>query len=296
MRISKIRKTVSYAAVAAVLAFSQNAATHAQNPDQMMPDAGTAKAKAILQQAIEGLGGAAFLNAHDSDCTARIAAFEHSGESSGTVEVRIQRQYPDKTRIEYHGNNYITDIFLFEVHGKGMITTVYTPEAAWTIGRDGTTDQPADAVANYKEQLQTDAYTIMRTRLNDALLYFRYGGTDIVDLKMADWVEIGDRDGHTIRIAIDQKNHLPLRTVVLKRDPETREPTDRTTIYSNYHLVDGVQTPWQVTRMQNGWLAQQTFYEACQYDSNLPDALFIRGALDGRSGQGGEKKICSPKN
>ena len=270
-------KRIALAWLTAPLVFSLVGSTRAQTPSDLMPEASAIKAKSLLHQAVEALGGARFVNVHTSDCSARMASFERSGASGGSIEVRIARQYPDKTRIEYHGSNYITDIFLFEVHGKGVVTNVYTGDAAWSIGRGGVvSDQPPDVISDYKEQMQTDANTIMRSRLDDPSLFFRYAGTDIVDLQVADLIEVGDRNGHTVRIALDQKTHLPLRTSVLKRDPKTRDQLDRTTIFSNYHLVDGIQTPWQVTRLQNGWQALQTFYESCQYNTDLPDALFNR--------------------
>ena len=47
----------------------------AQNPDEILPAASAAKAKALLQQAIEGLGGADYLNVHHSDCSAAMRSF-----------------------------------------------------------------------------------------------------------------------------------------------------------------------------------------------------------------------------
>ena len=73
----------------------------AQNPADIMPDASAAKAKAILQQAIDGLGGDAYLNVHNSECTGRFAQFQHSGEIGGYLQIREYRELPDKSRIEY---------------------------------------------------------------------------------------------------------------------------------------------------------------------------------------------------
>ena len=73
------------------------ARARAQNPDEIMPDVSAAKAKAILQQAIDGLGGAAYVNVHNSECTGRYAQFQHSGEIGGYLQIREYREMPDKS-------------------------------------------------------------------------------------------------------------------------------------------------------------------------------------------------------
>jgi hypothetical protein len=147
---------------------------------------------------------------------------------------------------------------------------------------------PADSIADYQEQLQTDMNTILRFRMDDPSLVFRYDQSEVVDLKMADWVEVGDHSGHTLRIAIDQKNHLPLRAVLSQRDKQTGEKLERTVLYSSYHMIDGIQTPFQVVRLRNGQQISQVFYESCHYDADLPANLFTRTSLDQRFAQ--EKK------
>ena len=55
----------------------------AQDSEVMMPAQSSAKAKEILQQAIQALGGDAYLNVHDLTCTGRLSQFGHSGELNG---------------------------------------------------------------------------------------------------------------------------------------------------------------------------------------------------------------------
>src|SRR5207302_676903 len=197
----------------------------AQNPDQMMPDASAAKAKAILQQAIDALGGAAYLSVHNSDCTGRYAQFQHSGEIGGYLEIHEYREMPDKTRIEYDP--------------KAIIVNIYAGDKGWSLDRSGVSEVPASDMADYQEQIKMQMSNILRNRLNDRSLFFRYGGSDVVDLKQADWVEIGDQ-GRTLRIAVGRSDHLPLRSVLQQRDPKTGENTERSTFYTSYHLIGGI--------------------------------------------------------
>jgi hypothetical protein len=237
----------------------------AQNPDQMMPDASAAKAKAILQQAIDGLGGAAYLNVHNSDCGGRFAQFQHSGEVGGYLEIREYREMPDKSRIEYDP--------------KAIIVNIYAGDKGWSLDRSGVSEVPSADMADYQEQLKMQMGNVLRNRLNDRSLFFRYGGSDVVDLKEADWVEIGDQ-GRTLRIAVGRSDHLPIRSVLQQRDPKTGEGTERSTFYTSYHLIGGIQTPFRESRFLNGRQVYQVFWESCSYNVDLPANFFTRDSLE----------------
>ena len=242
----------------------------AQNPDQRMPDASAAKAKAILQQVIDALGGAAYLSVHNSDCTGRYAQFQHSGEIGGYLEIHEYREMPDKSRIEYDP--------------KAIIVNIYAGDKGWSLDRSGGSEVPASDMADYQEQIKMQMSNILRNRLNDRSLFFRYGGTDVVDLKQADWVEIGDQ-GRTLRIAVGRSDHLPLRSVLQQRDPKTGENTERSTFYTSYHLIGGIQTPFRESRFLNGRQVYQVFWESCSYNVDLPANFFTRESLEQRFNQ-----------
>jgi hypothetical protein len=251
-------------------------AAHAQNPDEIMPEASAAKAKAILQQAIQALGGAAYLNVRNSDCTGRYAQFQHSGEIGGFIEMREYREMPDKLRVEYDP--------------KSLIVNVYAGDKGWTLDRGGVSDIPAEDMAEYREQLKISMGNVLRNRMNDSTLFFRYGGPDVVDLKEAEWVEIGDREGRSLRIAIGRNDHLPIRSVLTQRDPKTGEKSESSTYYTTYHLIDGIQTPFRESRFLNGRQKYQAFWESCHYDVDLPADFFTRASLEQRFSQEHGKK------
>jgi len=68
----KIRLTVVMLAAGVLLSAPR---TRAQNPDTIPADVSAAKSKELFRQAIEGLGGAAYLGVRDSDCSGRLSQF-----------------------------------------------------------------------------------------------------------------------------------------------------------------------------------------------------------------------------
>ena len=276
MRIRPTKVALGLSAIlAGLVIFLFVSAGRAQNPEELMPAASAAKAKSVLQQAIDGLGGATYLNVHNSQCTGRYAQFQHSGEIGGYIEAREYREMPDKWRMEYDP--------------KAIIVNVYAGNKGWSLDRSGVSEVPAEDIADYQEQLRMQMGNVLRNRLDESALFFRYGGRDVVDLKEADWVEIGDQ-GRTLRIAVGRNDHLPIRSVLLGRDPKTGEKTERSTYYTTYHAIDGIQTPFRESRFLNGRQVYQVFWETCAYNVDLPANFFTRASLDERFSQERGKK------
>ena len=248
----------------------------AQSPEVLMPEQSAAKARALLQQAIAALGGRAYLGVRDADCTGRFALFGHSGELTGYTGFHDFWKLPDKNRTEYAK--------------KGNIVDVYNGNQGWTLDKGGVQEASATAVEEFQENLKKDADNLLRFRLKEEGMIFRYGGSDIVDLKQVDWVEVVDRDRRTFRLALDRSTHLPVRATVTTRNPTTRERTEESNYFSNYHPIAGVQTPFQVERDRDGRKFYQVFYAGCQYNSGLTDDLFSRASLEQRWAQIGPKK------
>jgi hypothetical protein len=274
----RIRARRLAAAVVLVFAFlAVVSGSSAQESDVMMPAQSAAKAKEILQQAIEGLGGAAYLGVRDVTCTGRLGQFGHSGELNGYG----------------HFEDYTIPIPPFKDRQENLpkrnIIEVYNGDKGWDLDRGGVTEARTSDLARYQEDMKKDIDNILRHRIHEPDMVFRYGGQDVVDLREADWVELVDSDNRTIRIAVARSSHLPIRKVVDTRDANTRMRAEEIEYYSNYHPFQGIQTPFQITRDRNGIKVYQVFFDKCEYNTNLSDSLFTKESLDERWAKVGKK-------
>jgi hypothetical protein len=251
----------------------------AQNPQDMMPAESAAKAKEILQLAIQALGGTAYLNLHDVTCEGRLSQFGHAGELNGFEKFADYTIPPFKDRTENLP--------------KRNIIEVMNGEKGWTLDRGGVSEASGADMARFQEDTKKDLDYILRTRIKEPNMIFRYAGPDIVDLQEADWVELVDSDNRTIKIAFARATHLPIRKIVDTRDANTRMKTDELEYYSNYHPINGIETPFQITRERNHIKIYQVFFDKCEYNTNLPESLFTKESLDERwekVGKGARKK------
>ena len=260
----------------AVFALSGAARVSAQNPDTIPAEESAARTKTILQQMIGALGGAAYLNVHDSDCTGRLAQFgQFTGELGADAPFREFRMPPAKLRRE--------------VGKKLNIIDVYNGSQGWSLDKGGVQDGNGVAIANFQAGLKLSFDVLVRSRLAEPGMYFHYGGEDVVDLRQVDWAQIEDTDGRTYKIAVEKSTHLPVRFVILTRNPQTSEQIEDVTRYSNWHMVDGVETPFQVSRTRDGKRISQTFYDGCKYNTGLSADFFTREALVKRWAEMGHK-------
>ena len=234
----------------------------------LAPDASAAKTKDLIQQAIRALGGPAYLGVRDSYCEGRFAQFASQGELSGYERFFDFILLPDKNRTE--------------LSKKRNIILTYNGDAGWVLDKAGVEVAGADEVDDFKDGLFRSADYLFRFRLDEPGLTFRWIGSEIVDLKRADWVEVSDRQRRTIRIALDEKTRLPVRVVSTVRDRATRQRLEEVEYLSNYHAVQGVMTSFQVTRERNGRMVYQVFFDSCQFNTGLNESFFTREALEQR--------------
>ena len=275
------------------------AAGHArvQDSEVLLPEESAAKAKQLLQQGIDALGGSAYLNVRDVTTNQRISEFDHGGEVVGYLDANDFRSLPDKARIEYvaKGHNTILPYLLGvgiegpEITHGGIVIALYNGDHGWSYDRSGVNDLPASSVSEFQEQVRESIGNILRNRIHEPGMVFRYGGKDIVNLNEVDWVEMVDSEDRTIRIAFARSTHLPVEKTIEIQDPNTRLQTQEIEDYSNYQLIQGIQTPFQITRWHNKIKVYQAFVTSYQYNTNLDASLFTRQSLEDRPGHGDSK-------
>ena len=253
----------------------------AQENTVLMPEQSGAKAKELIQQAIDALGGSAYLNVRDMTCTGRAGQFSHSGELNGFETFINYVEPPTMDRTENLPQHNLID--------------VYNGDKGWTLDRGGVSEAAMTDLARFQDNIRKDLFNILKNRVHEDGMIFRYAGVDIVDLHEVDWVVMVDADDRTIRIAFERQSHLPLRKIIQSRDPNTRNVTEEIELFSNYHPISGIQTPFQIERDRNGTKIYQIFFDKCDYNTGLSASLFTKESLDERWEKIGKKERAREK-
>jgi len=281
LRIRSAPILIRISALLALFAALAVTGVRAQNPDNMMPEERNAKGKQILDQLITAFGGPTYLDIRESNCEGRLAQFGHSGEMTGYTNFKVYWRFPDKNRTDFAK--------------KGVIVNIYNGDRGWTLDKGGVSELSNAAVADFQEQAKRDINNLLRLRLKEPGMVIRYGGTDVVDLKTVDWVELVDSEQRDFRLAVDHTTHLLVRSVVTLADDTSPDRSVETHIYTNYQLMDGVYTPLQITLDRNGRRINQVFFQSCKYNPGFAEDFFTKGALDKRFSEVGSKKYKEEK-
>jgi uncharacterized protein YdeI (BOF family) len=241
------------AAAPAAWPTAQFAATAAKDP-------GVKKAKQILDDMIQALGGDAYLTLRDIKVAGRMYAFYHGRPNGlGMVYWRFW-QWPDQERVELTKQRDVIELYLGD---KG-----------YEITYKGTATQDPKLLDEYLRRRDHSLEVVLRAWLAASGSMILYEGTAIVEQTLADRVTIMTASNDSVTIAIDPRTHLPLKKTYNWRDPNDRQFDEESEVWGNYRMVQGIKTPYSTVRYLNGEMSGQRFIDNVSYNNGFDPALF----------------------
>jgi hypothetical protein len=223
-------------------------------------DPGVKKARMLLDQMIQAMGGQAFLTVQDMEQQGRAYGFYHGNPSGqGSVFWRFWK-WPDKERIE--------------VTKQRDVVYIYNGDQGYEVTYKGTRAEDADALKEYLRARQYSLTTVLRSWLPQPDTALFYEGIGLTQDKQVDKVTIINGKDESVTIAIDQLTHLPVKKSYFVRDPVSREKDEEAEVYDNWRPEQGINTAHIIVAMRNGEITRQRFLQSVTYNQNLPDSKF----------------------
>ncbi len=223
-------------------------------------DANARKARLLLDDCIQALGGQAWLNLQDMEQQGRAYAYSHGQPNSlGTLFWRFWK-YPDKERIELTKQR---DVVFINVGENG-----------YEITYKGTAAMEAVQLADYNRRHRHSLEVVLRQWLNQPGAALFYDGPAVAEQKPADSVTILTADHDSVTLFLDNHTHLPIKKMFEWRDPADRLKNVEGEIFDNWRLEQGIMTPHSLLRTHNGDTTNQRFITNVRYNAGLPDSLF----------------------
>lgn len=237
---------------------SDKAAVSSQVPSTDQENAH--RARALLDQAIQTLGGQAYLGVRDMQQSGRAYSFFHGRPTSNGVLFWRFTQFPDKERIE--------------ITKERDIVQIYNGDKAYEVTYKGPHPMEPKDVADYLRRRKFSLDTILRTWVNDPTVALLYEGDAIAAEHPALQVTLINAKNESVTLYFDADSHLPIKKTFSWRDPVDKQRNLEEEIYDNYRLVQGVMTPYGFTRYYNGDMASQRFVNTVSYNQGLDPAMF----------------------
>jgi hypothetical protein len=218
------------------------------------------KAKAIIEQGIQALGGQAFLTVRDREQSGRIYGF-HAGRPSGSGGLFWGfSEFPDKERLELTKERDIAEL--------------YVGNKAWEITYKGPRAIEQKDVDDYLRRRRFSLDTLLRTWVNDPGVVLIYEGNAIAAQHPALRVTLINSHDESVTLFFDADTHLPVKKSFEWRDPTDRQKNLEEEVYENYRQVSGVMAPYNITRYFNGDMASQRFLNSVTINQGLDPAMF----------------------
>ena len=225
-------------------------------------DAATQKARQILQQTIQALGGAAYLNIKDVKQQGRGFGFDRTGASRG-VGVPFVRSYAyyDRERFDFFREG---DWVIIHTGDKGYETTYH-----------GTREQDLEEISDYLRRKEYTLEKVLKEWVADPQTAFFFEGETLAETKRVYQVSLMNSSNQGVTLYLDMKTMLPVRKTYTWRNTEMREMWEESEMYDNYRLIDGVQTPFLLTGTRNHKMFSQRFLKTVSYNNGFSDSLFV---------------------
>ena len=218
------------------------------------------QARALLEQAIQALGGDAYLNIHDIEQEGRTYTFYHGRPTSNGILFWRYVEFPDRERID--------------LTKEKDISALYTADKGYEITYKGAKEIEKKDLDDYLRRRRFSLENILRVWINDPNVALFFEGTALAGNLAAQQITLINVKDEAVHIFLDVDTHLPLKKSYSWRDPVDKERNIEEEIYDNYRAVQGVMTPYGFTRYFNGDMQTQRFVNGAHYNQDLNPAMF----------------------
>ena len=219
----------------------------------------SATGQRLIAGMIEALGGKAFLDVREIQVQGSFYSFRRDELQGLDVYVDYIR-LPDKERTEFGASREK------KIH-------INNGDMGWIVtGRDGKDVQPQSEreTEEFLMNMRTSFDYVTRFVLNTPESTTLATGSEMVDSRRADMVEIRDAEKNLIRFLIDRDTRLPLKMQVRRAG----ESILFEEVYANWHRFDGVMTSLFVIRYRDGMKTMEMRPEKVAYNPGFADSLF----------------------
>ena len=275
-------RSVKFLSMALVLAFAFQVATPgARAQASALPSAQPGSdlnsvdhGRKLLDQMIAALGGPAWLNRKYWEIDGSTGTF-YKGQPDPYV-VGFQEFYraaPFAERIVYI--EHIATLAILGMPGKDHHdeAVVWTSDAGYQISYKGKETVPQKDLDEYQRRRAHSLEAVMEW-LKQPGVIVTYEGPSTVERRLTEKISIVNAGNDAVTIDLDANTHLPLARAYDFRDPVYHDINHEVEEYENYQPVQGIMTPYTITRFHNGELVGQRFVSKVKYEDVLPASMF----------------------
>lgn len=226
------------------------------------------RGRAIVDKALEAVGGAAFLNMENRMEKGRLYSF-YREQLNGLATARLYTKYEKPT-----GGLGIRERQSFGKKDEDY-AYLFTDKEGVQVTYRGVRPLPEGQYEKFVDTTTRNIFYILRYRLDELGMLYEFKETAVIDNNPVEIVDITDGENRVVSVAFHRTTHLPIRQTFFRRDPETKRRTEETTIFNKYRDVGGVMWPWSIVRFRDGNKIFEMYSEDVEINAKLDEDLFV---------------------
>jgi hypothetical protein len=224
------------------------------------------KAVAVVNRAVEALGGQAYLGVRTVTSKGYFTEFRE-GISGIPVTFRDYLVFPDRERTEFKGAGV-------------QFLQVNTGETGWVFEakKKLLTDVTPEQVESFKTTLRTSIDNLPRGWWRTEGASLTYVGRREAGLaRRNEVVRVTYPDGFEAEFEFDAREGLPAK-VLYKRPGEEGERVEEEDRYAQFLNISGVRFPFVIDHYRAGQQSSRVNYDVVEINKPVPDSLFAKPA------------------
>jgi hypothetical protein len=220
----------------------------------------------LFGDAIAAMGGDAYLGVKDIVSEGNLFFFDRDGNSSGLIKYNDWTKLPDKSRNEVGNRKKLRDVTVFNLEKN----------EGWILeGQKDTRNATPDEMKSFRAAAKHTIDTIFRFRFKDpANRLFYLGPGEGADVRL-ETVKLLDPENDEVTVYFDRASNLPAKIEYRSLDKKGVRQR-HVEEYSQWHVIQGVNTPLRTDGFVNGLRSSQMFVLKLTYNNDIQDSFFSK--------------------
>jgi hypothetical protein len=237
-------------------------------------DTAEQRGRKVVDDAIAALGGDAFLHVQDRTESGRVYSFYNSQMSGSSPIAKIYTRYLTPPGEPVPGKLLVEERQGFGIDERyGFVLFTAAPEA-WEVTFRGARPLSDDQLTRYRDTTLHNFFYMLRERLKEPEVSFYFTGTDFIDSRPVNIVQVTCTENVPVTVYFDQLTKLPVKQMYKRRNQEYHDMDSEVTAFARYRDDGGVKWPHDIRRERNGEKIYEMFSDSVENNKGLRDELF----------------------
>jgi hypothetical protein len=224
------------------------------------------RARRAVDNCLRALGGDAFRQMPGHLQTGRAFRF-YNDQISGLSPAKVYTKY-------LPAGPPLREVQRQVLGSKDDETVILTATEGWDITYRGAEPLPAERLDQFRDNLLTSLFYILRVRLDEPNMTFFSRGAEVVENQPTEVVDCYDADNRAVTFWIHSSTWLPVRQLVKRWDPLIKDRRDEFTRFTKYRDAgNGVMWPHEFQTEVDGEKTNQLISDSVKV-GDFSDSLF----------------------